>query len=200
VDVPSGAAATVLNDYWWGTGTITPPAPVKIPICWLSQPVRLRLDPPVNAATVSVPGGPTGRYKDDASIASTRSRFAFTATLTTVTPSDATNLAHWVVTYGIGQRTHSPELTIDLLYRTDAEKIRLLRITRGRRIEITGVPDNFPEGAAHQIVTGITHEIGLRVRRMRLTTAAVVGGEPGVAGPWVRLGASRPGGTDSLLP
>ncbi len=199
-DVPNGAAATVLNDYWWGTGTVTPLSPIQIPICWLSQPVKLRLEQPINAATVSVPGGPTGRYRDDASIAVTRARFPFTATLTTNTPSDATNLAHWVVTYGAEQRTRSPQLIIDLLYRTNAEKIRLLRITLGRRIEITGVPDNFPEGAAHLVVTGITHEIGLRTRRMLLTTSAVIGAEPGTAGPWFRLGASRPDGSDSLLP
>lgn len=199
-DVPNGAAATVLNDYWWGSGTITPPAPIKIPICWLSQPVKLRLERPINAATISVPGGTTGRYKDDASIAAVRSRYPYTATLTTVTPSDATNLAHWVVTYGVEQRTRSPQLIIDLLYRTDAEKIRLLRITLGRRIEITDVPDNFPEGAAHLLVIGITHEIGLRTRRMLLTTTAIIGSDPGVAGPWTRLGHSRLDGSDSLLP
>jgi hypothetical protein len=199
VDVPGGAAAAVYNDYWWGTGVVTPPAPVKIPICWLTQPVPLRRERPTNAAEVSVPGAPTGRYQDDASIAAVRRKIPFTATLQTSTPSDAVNLAHHAVTYGQA-RTRSPRLVIDLLFRTDAEKIRLLRIKIGSRIELTDVPANFPAGAAHLVVTGVSHEIGLKSRKLSLTTQAVVGSAPGVAGPWFRLGASALGGTDSLLP
>lgn len=195
-DVPGGAAAAVYNDYWWGT--VLPP--VQIPICWLSQPVRLRQERPTNSAVVSVPGAPTGRYKDDASIASLRRRFPFAATLATVTPSDAVNLAHHEVTFGVEPRTRSPQLVINLMLRTDAERIALLRIEIGRQIELTDVPDNFPSGAAHLIVTGIAHGIGVRTRRMLLTTQAVKGADPGVPGPWFRLGHSDLGGTDFLLP
>ncbi|NUT55443.1 MAG: hypothetical protein HOQ03_05610, partial [Thermoleophilia bacterium] len=59
-DVPGGAAGQVLNDYWWGTGVSAPLPPVEIPLCWLSNPVRLRLIKPANVAIVSVSGGASG--------------------------------------------------------------------------------------------------------------------------------------------
>lgn len=166
------------------------PAPVEIPICWLTQPVKLRLDTPFTTAQVD-----DADVQNDAALAQFGD-WPFTATLTTATAADSYNLAHWTVTYRAEPRMRSPRLSIDMLSRTDEEKLRLLGIERGQRILLTGVPAEFPEGAASLVVSGIGNEIGIAVRKIHFTTTAVIGVEPGTPGPWFRLGSSVLGGTD----
>lgn len=193
----SSAAADVLNNYFWGTGVVSAPPPVEIPLLWLSQPLPHRMDPPVNSAEITVSSsGATARRRNRSSIAEVGVQ-PYTATLSTATPGDAPALAAFVISQRGEARVRSPRLSVNLLHRTDGEKRNLLRIRRGRRILITGVPAEFPEGADSLVVTGVSHEIGVAVRMLHLTTAAVVGTTPGTPGPWFRLGSSVLGGTDT---
>lgn len=169
-------------------GTIPPP-PFDIPICWLSNDVMLRLEKPVNFAAVTVNGGATATKTDIASRDEYGS-FPFTATLHTPIAADAANLAVWTIAYRATPRTRAPELIIDLMYRSDEERIFLRRIERNCRIRLTGVPAEFPEGASSLVVSGITNEIGYAVRRLTFTTDYVLGIVPGVPGPWFRTDVS----------
>lgn len=190
-------AAAVLNDYWWGTGTAVALPPVQIPICWLSMPVRLRLEEPVNTATVARANGVTTYAVDRPSVAEFGA-YPFEATLATLDETDPANLAAWVLAYKAEPKTSAPELTIDLLYRTDSEKRLILGAGIGRRIQLTGVPDEFPEGASSLVITGRAHTIGVGVRRITWTTDPVLGEVPGTPGPWFRLDSSYLDGTDVL--
>lgn len=178
-----------------GLGTGLPPPLIEIPICWLSQPVRLRLEKPFTTAAVSRVGHGTA-HDSNAAAVTARGDLAFTATLDCACSADPSVLASWTTTYRAGPLTRSPELIIDLLYRTDAERIQILSIERNQRIRILGVPPEFPVGADTPIVSGITDEIGVMRRRVKLTTRAVIGTAPGTAGPWFRVGNSVVGGSD----
>lgn len=194
----SSAAADVLNHYWWGTGIVTPPPPIEIPLLWLSQPLPHRMDPPYNTAEVTqADGGRAARRRNRTSIAEVGVQ-PYTATLGTAVGADVAALAAYVIAQRGEARVRSPRLTVDLLYRTPSEQRHLLRIRRGRRVLITGVPAGFPEGADSLLVVGVSHEIGVATRLLHLTTAAVVGSTPGTPGPWFRLGTSVAGGTDTV--
>lgn len=179
-------------------GGLAPP-PTAIPLLWLSQPLPHRMDPPYNNAEVTqANGGAVGRKRDAASITEYGDQ-PFTETLHTLTALDASALATFAITRRGDPQVRSPRLTVNLLYRTDAEKQLLLSVRRNRRIQITGVPPEFPEGAHSLVVTGITHEIGVTVRLIHFATRAVTGTTPGTPGPWFRVGSSALGGSD-LIP
>lgn len=166
------------------------PAPVEIPLCWLSQPVRLRLEKPYTTAEVTN-SGQSPAYATNATALATYGDQAFGATLDSACTADASNLASWTVTYRAEPLTRSPELVINLMHRTDPERALILSLRRNQRIKIVGVPPEFPAGADTPVISGITDEIGTMARRVRLTTRAVIGTAPGLAGPWFRVGTSR---------
>ena len=150
------------------------PLPVAdIPVTWLSDPLTLRLDQPLTHAEVTQDGGATARA--DSTTIGLYGAFPFTATLNTAVDADATNLAHWTVTYNSTPRMRSPSLTINLLYRTDAEKAYLLQIGRGRRIRLTGLPDEWPAGANYLVVRGIQHQATTFGRTITWVTGPVIG-------------------------
>jgi hypothetical protein len=188
-----GASAVITNDYWWPAGVAADPA--QIPLCWLSRSIVLRLNRPINHAEVSQVNGVSAREDNDPSIA-TNGVFPFTATLTTAVDADTANLGHWVVTYFGDPRMHLPVLTVDLMYRTDDQKRFLLRLGVGQRIQLTGVPSTWPQGADHLVIVGVAHDISRVVRRLRFTASALVGSTLGQSGPWFRWGDSRWDGSD----
>lgn len=172
------------------------PLPTEIPLCWLSSPVLLRLEQPYTTAAVSREGS---TYRDrSATNVAEYGDFSFVAELTTPNTADPANLAHWTVTYRSIPRMRAPQLVIDLMYRTDAEKLMLLRIPRWSRITLTGVPSEFPEGASSLVVAGTKHTVSVFSRRLFITTGPVVGTSAGVPGPWFRYGSSAWGGTDII--
>lgn len=173
------------------------PVPTQIPICWLSPPVMLRLEQPFTTAAITRTGGGTYRDKSDAN-RSEYGEFEYAAELDTATAADPSNLAHWTITYRSTPRMRIQQLAINLLYRTDTEKVTLLRIPRWSRIQLTGVPPEFPEGASSVVVAGMKHQMGLAGRMLFITTAPVVGVTAGVPGPWFRYGASNWGGSDII--
>lgn len=173
------------------------PPPYLIPICWLTGDVTLRLDQPINTATVTQ-SGVGDAYAESAASVAEYGVWATSATLYDPIPEDAGNLASWTVNYFASPRMRAPSLTLDLLAggRTDAEIAMLLRIPRFSRIQLTGVPAEFPEGASTLIVRGVTHQRGIQVRRMTITTGPVVGAVLGTPGPWFRIDSSTIGGSD----
>lgn len=185
------APPAVLGNYWWGSGT---PAVAEIPVTWLSGDMTLRLERPYTHAEVTQAQGSTARA--DATTVDIYSVFPFTATLNTAVDADATNLAHWTVTYNANPRMRCPSLTVNLLYRTTAEKAFLLGIGRGRRIRITGLPAQWPEGADTLVVRGIQHQIATYGHSITFVTGPAVGAVPGQPGPWFRWNTSNWGGTD----
>lgn len=170
------------------------PVPVEIPLCWLSGPVRLRLERPFTTAAVSRVGHGTARDTNTAALIQYKS-LLFPAALDTACSADPAVLASWTVTYRATPLTRSPELTLNLLIRSDEERVRILSVQRNQRIRLTGVPPEFPVGAADLVVSGITDEIGVFVRRVKWTTRAIVGVTPGTPGPWFRVGHSTVGGS-----
>lgn len=183
-----GAASAVINDYWWPAGL--PEDAAEIPLCWLSRQVNMRLDKPLNHAEVSQVDGVSARADNEASIATAKGVFPFTATLTTAVDADTANLAHFVVTYFGDPRMRLPTLVINLMPRTDDERRFLLRLKVGRHIRITDVPTTWPTGADHLVIVGIKHDITRIYRRLHFTTAPLLGTTPGEAGPWFRWGES----------
>lgn len=171
-----------------------PPAPVEIPLCWLTVPVALRQQRPYTTASVRQSNFGSGY----ASSGST-SDFPFDASIESATPGAAQLLADFVIAYRSDPLTRSPVLLIDLMHRTDAEIAFLLLIERNQRIKLTGTPPEYPEGAQHLIVSGITNTVGVFARKLRWTTRPVIGTSPGVSGPWFYFGASSWGGTDNFI-
>jgi hypothetical protein len=173
------------------------PVPFDIPVCWLTPPVTLRMEQPYTTAAVSRDGG--GTYRD----VNTGNRdeygdFQYTADLATFTDRDPANLAHWTVTYRSVPRTRCSQIVVNLMFRTDTERVALLRIPRWSRIQLTGVPPEFPEGANSLVVAGTKHQISLAGHLLYFTTGPVIGAVAGVPGPWFRYGSSSWGGTDVI--
>lgn len=172
-----------------------PPAPVEVPLCWFTQPLRLRMEEPFSTATVNQSGFGTAFASSGAA-----QDYPFQATISSIIGGEAQNLANFTVTYRDEALTRCPELTIDLIHRTAAERSMLIRIRKNQRIKITGTSAEFPEGAEHLIVSGITNEIGVTSRKLRWTTRAVIGTAPGVSGPWFYPGTSVWDGPDIFIP
>lgn len=171
-----------------------PPAPTEIPVCWLTQPLTLRLQRPFTHAEVTTTSG--GSARADATTVATYKVFPFEATLDTDCDADPSNLAHWAVTYNATPRMTSPLLRMDLLYRTDAERLLVLGVARNKRIKLTGLPTEWPTGADTLIVRGISHTIALDRRVVEWVTSPVVGAAAGIPGPWFRWGSSSWSGSD----
>lgn len=194
--------ARPLGRHPWGADTTGPVGgraiePVAIPACWFSQPLTLRLDKPLNHAEVTQFDGNTARADNQTSITTYNGVFPFFATLTTAVDADTTNLAHWTVTFNPDPRMRSPRLVLNLLYRTDAEKLTILGVTRGKRIRITDLPIQWPSGAGTLVMAGATHTASTKGRILEWTTAPVIGSTAGIPGPWFRRGTSSRGGTDT---
>lgn len=185
-----------VGDVHSGAGVIPgPPAPVEIPLCWFTQPVALRMERPFTTAAVTQTGVGTS-YASAGAV----SDFPFTATLSSATTGSAQRLADFTIAYRSQALMRSPVLILDLMHRAPAEIVMLQRIERNQRITITGIQPEYPQGAQHLIVSGITHVIGINTRRIQWTTRPVIGTAPGVSGPWFYPGASAWGGSDGFLP
>lgn len=192
------SAPLVVADWFFPAG---PPPVVGIPYVWLSPPMRYRPDKPLTTAVVTA-GAATARLQDDASLAEYGDS-PFTADMSSVLADDAASLAEHVMTYYATQpgevpRARMPALTLNLVDRTDGERLTILGVTQGQRIHITGAPATWPEGMAHQIVEGI-HHMRSDAAIVEWNTSPVIGASPGVAGPWFRSGSSLTS-SDHMMP
>lgn len=190
---PSEGAATVAwTDYLWGG---FPPAATEIPYSWLSRPARWRPEQPRNVATVTRSGGSVARAQSTASVTAIGER-PYAATVDSKVADDPRVYAAWIVQYYTDVRQRMPQLTLNLVARSDVECWRILEREIGDRISITGAPASWPDGVTELVIEGVTHRIGQDVRWVVWNTAPVIGSAAGVAGPWFRLDVSRTDGTD----
>src|SRR6185369_1320842 len=74
------------------------PAATVIPWTWLTMPLELRADQPINSAQITRTGGSTATSNNTTSQAS-YGVFAASASLDTASPDDAGNFASWLTTY-----------------------------------------------------------------------------------------------------
>lgn len=195
-DVPGGPLRLVAADYYWGSGVTAALPPVEIPYEWISYPLFRRPTDIINSAAVTkLSGSLTAYSSDDASIAQygVGSR---AVDLDTAVDADTENLAKFLTTYQAQPRPRQPVLRFNLIARTDAECLRILRVQLGQRVRVTGAPATWPPGAANFVVEGIFHNCKVDERFVDWSASAIVGTTATEPGPWFRLDASSWGGTD----
>lgn len=195
-DVPNSPTAAVVDRWLFGGYA---PAPVPIPYTWLAQPLRFRPDPPINVADVTSAAAATVPARS----VGTTSRAEYGEASTAVTsysalPPDPQALAGYLTGSYADPRVRCPNITLDLLQRTDVERWLILAAGIGTRITITGAPATWPEGTTSLIVEGVAHTVGIDDRTVVWNTAPVVGSTAGIPGPWFRTDASAIGATDKL--
>lgn len=191
-------AKLLAEEWYWGG---YPPPPVQIPYSWLRVPVRIKQDNPLNVAEVTQSGGATARTRDQTSVDANAGReWKFDETIDSIVLSDPPNLAKWVVDYYSDPRPRHALLVLVLNVRTVPEIWRILGVTQGRRISITGAPATWPTGATELIVEGIVHSIPADLRTVGWLASPVVGAAVGSAGPWFRTDDSRLGSGTDLVP
>lgn len=211
VTIPTPAASLVVNDWFW-TGA---PDATVIPWTWLSMPLSLRQDQPINSATITGLGGNIATASAAASQA-TFSNFPVSGTLSTALAVDAANFAQFLVTYYANPLTRCPTWTFELSgtqFLADESKWRVLGRELGDRVTlgpstlvdpasgasvILPVPAGLPMGARSLVIEGIQHDSQPTARTVTWTTGALIGPTPGAEGPWFRLEYSFLGGTDAL--
>jgi hypothetical protein len=193
----TNSAATVVNDYVWGTPT---PPPTVIPYAWLAPPMRFRADAPINTARVTQYGAGTAIATDATSIAN-YGLVEEQVTLSTDLPADAQALVNWLVRYYADFRMRCPSITINLnsgaLGQVDVWRVLGVRI--GDRISIPDAPATWPAGSSTLFVEGVTRVESAAQRTVTWNTSPVIGAAPGQVGPWFRLNSSLLGGSD-LVP
>lgn len=145
------AGKTMANDLYHGGW---PPRPIEIPMGWFSGRAVFRQDPPYARAEVSQRGGDTARARNTAAVINGR-EWVFTAALDSIVDADAGNLAAWVTAYYTDPLPRSSAMQLILNSRTPTEIWRILGITQGSRIRITGAP-----GSDVQLVANPWFETG----------------------------------------
>jgi hypothetical protein len=181
----------------WYFADLGPSGFVEIPWTWLSGPLRFRPDPPINSAAVTTDGGGTSYASDKDSI-DEYGQWPFTHTTNSANDKDAANLAAWIVEYYKDPRVRLAQANLILNKRTPAECRRVLRQEIGNKIQISGTPTGWPEGAVNLLIEGITHRSAVDVRTVTWSLSPLIGSEPDAAGPWFRLNGSQLGGDDVL--
>jgi len=208
VERPTSPASLVVNDWFWGSGA---PDATVIPWTWLTVPIELRADQPINSAAITRVNQAAATVNATAS-QTTYGVFAAATTLDTISPDDAANLAAFLTTYYANPLMRCPTITMSLVPRTDEERWRILGREIGDRFTlgpgtvqdapghttVLPVPAGLPIGAQSLVIEGIQHASSVTDRVAEWTTAPLLGSSPGVEGPWFRLGSSRLDGTDAL--
>ena len=197
---PSEGAATVAwRDYMWGS---FPTAVTEIPYGWLDRPARFRPDQPRNLATITRAGGSASRAQNNASVSAVGER-PFTATVDSQVTDDPRNYGTWIVAYYTDVRQRMPQLTLNLVPRSDLEAWMVLGRTIGDRISITGAPTGatgWPDGVTELVIEGVEHRIGGDTRSVVWNTVPVIGAEVGQVGPWLRADVSTSDTSFDVLP
>ncbi|MFG3418749.1 hypothetical protein [Micromonospora sp. NPDC048063] len=161
---------------------------LQIPYAWLQRGLRFREDTPINDVVASQAGGGQTRRTDAASVQRYGSG-GDPVTLDTAIDADPGNYASWTVQAYKSPRLRCPQLHLDLLPRTPAERAQLLALDIGDRIEITGGPATIPTAARHLIIEGLApDEIGVASRSITFTTSPLLGPSAGTPPTGVIVG------------
>lgn len=210
VERPTPSASLFVNDWFWGGGA---PDATIIPWTWLSMPMALRQDKPINSVQITGASNIVATASA-ASSQTTYGTFAASATLTTALLADAGNFAAFLVAYYSNPMMRCPTWTIDLTgvqFQTDENRWRVLGREIGDRVTLgpstlpgpqgpitLPVPPGLPPGVVSLVIEGIEHDSSPISRLISWTTSPLIGSTPGVEGPWFRLDTSRMDGTDVM--
>lgn len=188
-----------------------PPAVVSIPWIWLTVPLAIRPDVPINSAQITQVGQSASTAVAASSIAA-YTTFTAATDLQTILDPDASNYALWLVTYYANPLLRCPMVTMDLVPRTPAERATILGAEIGQRFTLTAgtvidangnpyvipIPARLPTAVQSMVIEGITHTSSVTVRTVTWACAPLIGATPGVEGPWFRLDSSTLGDTDAM--
>lgn len=191
-------------------GGLPPPVTV-IPWTWLTMPLELRADPPINSATITRTGASAAASNNTTS-QGTFGVFSAATSLDTASPDDATNFATWLTTYYANPLLRSPTVTLWLVPRTDAERAIILAREIGDRITlgqgtvqdfagdttILGIPAGLPASVQSFVIEGIQHTSSVTDRTVQWTCAPLIGTAAGTEGPWFRADTSVIGSSDQI--
>jgi hypothetical protein len=194
-DVPDTVSPALVNDYVWAASIF--PAPVTLDYTWLVQPLALRPVPPVNSLTVSRSGAGSATVRNATSSDEYGVFDPGQITLDTAIDADTTALATYATTYQPNFLQRPPQLTFDLLPLTTAERWRVLQVTEGTRIILTGTPGTWPAECLSLFVDGIAHTIGVDQRLVVFTCSPLIGQAAGQVGPWFTADRSMTAGSDA---
>lgn len=173
--------------------------------------LQLRVDQPINSASVTRNGGQT--YTDDATASQqTFGVYSASATVSSIVPDDPASFANFLTIYFANPLTYVPVFTLSLVPRTDAERVIILGLEIGTRItlgqgtvvdgtgntQILTVPGTLPAGAVSSVIEGIRHSSSATDRIVQWTMSPLLGATPGTEGPWFRLDVSALDGNDVL--
>jgi len=208
VERPTPAASLVVNDWFWGGQA---PDATIIPWTWLTMPLELRADQPINSAEITR----TDQFPSIVNNATSQATFGVFAAATTVdtfSADDAVNLATFLTTYYANPLMRCPTVTLSLVHRTDEERWRILGREIGDRFTlgpatvqdfpghtvVLPVPAGLPLAARSLVIEGIEDTSSVLGRTVAWTTAPLLGASPGAEGPWFRIDQSVIGGTDAI--
>jgi hypothetical protein len=208
VERPTPAAALVVNDWFWGGQA---PDATIIPWTWLTTPLELRADQPINSASITR----TDKFPAIVNAAASQATygvFAVATTVDTLSTDDAANLAAFLTTYYANPMMRCPTVTLSLVHRNDEERWRILGREIGDRFTlgpgtvqdfpghttVLPVPAGLPLAAQSLVIEGISHDSSVLDRVVTWTTAPLLGASPGVEGPWFRIDRSFIGGADAI--
>lgn len=172
-------------------------AVTSIPKAWLSGDLDIRADDPINDATVSRSGGSTARSVDTASVAA-YGTYATSQSIAVASDSELAYRAGWL-TYAYAQpRVRAPQVSLDLTWRSAAERATVLALDISSRIALTGLPSTFPPDVSALYVEGWAEEIGVTGHRIVLNCSPVIGSTPGRSDVWWQIGDATRGKIDSV--
>lgn len=169
----------------------------SIPKAWLSGDLQFRADDPVNDASVTRQGGTTARSMDSASIA-TYGTYPSSETIDVASDSEPAYRAQSRTYYYGTPRQRCPHMTLDLTWRSQAERATILGLDISSRIALTGMPSTLPPDVEAAYVEGWTEEISVTGHRITLNTSPVLGAIPGRSDTWWQIGHATRGQIDNV--
>jgi hypothetical protein len=200
----------IVNDWFWGGGA---PDATIIPWTWLTVPLELRVDQPINAASITRTGFDT-RTAVNAASKTTFGTFPASGSLDTASTDDAANYAAFLVAYYNNPKLRCPTITISLENRNTEDIWAVLGREIGDRITLgpgtvqdypghtitLPVPDGLPAAVRSGVIEGIRHfSSAVSGRTTEWTTAPLLGATAGSQGPFFRLGSFPSDAEGSLL-
>lgn len=187
-----------------------PPAVTVIPWTWFaSDQLAIRVNQPINSMQVTGTSNILS-VSNNATSQSAYGVFAASSTLDTDVVADAAVFATFITTFYANPVASAPTLTLDLVPRTDAERLLILGMEIGMRFTFgpgTGtdgmggtipipVPGGLPPAVLSMVIEGVAHSSSVNVRTVTWNTTGLIGTTQGSAGPWFRLDSSTLDGTD----
>lgn len=169
----------------------------SIPKTWIGSDLLIRQDDPINDATVSRSGGSSARSVDSTSVA-TYGTYATSQSVAVANDSELAYRAQWFTYAYANPRVRTPQVPLDLTWRSAAERATVLGLDISSRLALTGLPATMPPEATALYVEGWTEEIGITGHRIVLNCSPVIGSVPGQSDVFWQIGHPTRGQIDSV--